>query len=397
MPSRGSPSARPRASSAEPAAKARPSQSYEERRWQEARCLLDPSAERDARREEIDRSRAERWATRQRPRSAVAHGARSRAQRPISAPSSIVAQVSAVRPGTYTLLRDVVPQLHAALNSRPKGDGKTIHTGAPFFVVRTAVVHDQRGGRILRVKDASRGWISTVDHTGRNIHSHTGRHEDHEELCEAQRELDEEQDQRHENAAKGAALDVEGSSPWISSAGGWWASKDRRVLDERLAAATTAERQRAQPAENAELSQNPCTSDCGVSLRDELDDCFGCGNLVRVDAALARAQACHEEVEHKGMGMVVRMLATYADALRKESGSNANVMCSDHPASRVGSTDMHAQLQGDISKTTLNAAAQQLVDRSLEKHRLSLNPFAVARAGPCVCPEDSILCMQTTR
>ena len=49
-----------------------------------------------------------------------------------------------------------------------------------------------------------------------------------------------------------------------------------------------------------------------VSLRDELDECFGCGDFSRVKAALDRAEQHKEEVQREQMGMVVRMLSAYA-------------------------------------------------------------------------------------
>ena len=167
--------------------------------------------------------------------------------------------------------------------------------------------------------------------------------------------------------------------PWTSSAGEWWASKDRRTLDKRLATAREAEQRRAQPAEHTVFAQQTPAADCGVSLRDELDDCFGCGDLARVEAALTRAQTCQGHVEREGMGMVVRMLATYANSLREASSSNENVGCSDRPARCPVSRSCAADM---LNKDTVHEAAQRLVARVPKERRPSLNAFVVGRTGP---------------
>jgi hypothetical protein len=362
-------------------------QCFEERWCQDVSSLLDPAAERRERRAELDRRRAERL---QRPQSAAcvpdgrsrgsSRGAAKGAhQRPASAPP-IITEVSEVRPGTYTLLRDVVPQKYAALDSRPKDGGQTIRAGAPFFVVKTALVHDHCGEGILRVKDASRGWISTIDRGGRNINSHTGRHEDRDELREAQREQEDEREERQMAAAKGAALEGEGSPPWISSVGGWWAGKDRRVMDERLAAAREAERRRVQPAEDSDEARQPRTADSGVSLRDELDNCFGCGDLARVEAGLARAEQRKEQVEREGMGMVVRMLTVYANGLREESTSRTEQGGRPRRAGQRPVTAPSMRVVAD-ARTAREHAAQAFVERAPDERRPSLNAFVVGRTG----------------
>jgi hypothetical protein len=269
-------------------------------------ALLDPATTRRERRKDLEANQQ-----RARRRTRFKTAAPTLQGRPNSAP--LVPEPKDVRPGTYTLLRDVVPQRAAALGSRPAESGEVIKAGAPFFVVRTALVRDKHGEGILRVKDASRGWISTIDRTGRYINSRTGRHEDTGERLQAKQSVEEQQDALQLAAAKGGALEGEGASPWVSSGSQWWAAQDRRVLDERLAAAREAELLHAHPiAAGLTSSPQALNENIRVSLRDELDECFGCGDFSRVKAALDRAEQHKEEVQREQMGMVVRMLSAYA-------------------------------------------------------------------------------------
>ena len=374
----------------------------EARDWrQEVSELLDPGTKARHRREELRRRRGERL----RPRSAAALSARSNGAaagagrlRPGSAPP-LVPEPEEVRPGTYTLLRDVVPQRDAALDSAPQDGGKPIKAGAPFFVVRTRLVYDSRGEGHLRVKDASCGWISTIDRGGRVISSHTGRHEDDEEELEAQREREDEEEREGRRGGRGAVKD-DGPALWAarSSKSTWWVDKDRRSLDDRLAAVRDAERRRLLPPEVLEQAEHAAAGglDSGAGLRDELgkctslprhnlisnrllvvaDDCFGCGDLERVEAGLARADRRAEQVEREGMVMAVRMLRTYASSLRdqpmhalgrarRQGGGGARPATA--PAVRVVADAMG----------TRQRAAKALVQRAPESRRPSLNAFQV--------------------
>lgn len=271
-------------------------------------ALLDPASTRRERRKDLEGK--QRVTQRVRPKTAASkrqNGWMDLPGRPSSAP--LIPEPKDVRPGTYTLLRDVVPQRRAALDARPAGN--VIKAGAPFFVIRTALVRDKNGEGILRVKDASRGWISTIDRSGRYINSRTGRHEDADERLEEKESIEKQREAVQLAAAMGGALEDECVSPWKSSASQWWAALDRRDLDERLAAAREAELSHAHPTA-VTSSLRSLNADIGVSLRDELDECFGCGDLSRVEAVLERAAQHAEEVQREQMGMVVRMLCAYA-------------------------------------------------------------------------------------
>ena len=52
-----------------------------------------------------------------------------------------------------------------------------------------------------------------------------------------------------------------------------------------------------------------------MALRDELDECFGCGDLTRVERALARAKNAPAD-EQSALFMPAKMLQKYAESLR---------------------------------------------------------------------------------
>ena len=52
-----------------------------------------------------------------------------------------------------------------------------------------------------------------------------------------------------------------------------------------------------------------------MKLRDELDECFGCGDLPRVERALKRAKKA-PAAEQSALFMPMKMLEKYADNLR---------------------------------------------------------------------------------
>ena len=363
-------------------------------RWrQDVTAMLDPATARRERRKELESQRAKQRGC---PKSAASM--RLPSERPASAPA-LIPEPTAVPPGTYTLLRDVVPQERAELDSRPEDGGNIIRAGAPFFVVQTALVRDRNGEGILRVKDASRGWISTIDRTGRYINSRTGRHEDATDKLEAQHELEDQRKAMQLAAAKGAALVGEGSPPWVSSGSRWWAAQDRRKLDQRLAAAREAELSHRHPTTdelttsrgNAEPRDEDVENGAPLSLRDELDQCFGCGDLVRVEAALGRAEQHKDEVQREQMGMVVRMLSVYATGLRESqrgssctSGRQRQQRPATAPSGGRG-RETQRQAQRDTECAVDHAlserlrSAQEFVQRAKGLRRLSLNPFVVGR------------------
>ena len=421
-------------------------QRFDVDRWrQDVTAALDPASARRERRKELESQRAKQ---RGRPKSAAS--TRVRSERPASAPAlipeptavrpgtslslsralslslslspslppclppclppslpislllslSLITEPAAVRPGTYTLLRDVVPQERAELDSRPEDGGNLIRAGAPFFVVQTALARDRNGEGILRVKDASRGWISTIDRTGRYINSRTGRHEDATDKLEAKHEFEDQREAMQLAGAKGAALVGEKSPPWVSSGSRWWAAQDRQKLDQRLAAARGAELSRSHPTTDGPVATNALEAlgedvdTCRhLSLRDELDQCFGCGDLVRVEAALGRAEQHKDEVQREQMGMVVRMLSVYAAGLRVDNQHGSSRPPSgrhrqQRPATAPsGGRDRQTQrqTQRDTESAVDDAlserlrSAQEFVQRAKGLRRPSLNAFVVGR------------------
>ena len=245
-----------------------------------------------------------------------------------AARAALIAEPAPVQRGTYTLLRDVVPQRAAALDSLPNTEGAdgqplTLKAGAPFFVETSQVVLDHRGEAVIRCQDA-RGWVSTIDRGGRVLCPRTGRHEAAAEREEAAELAAAAAERARTKGARGKPLPGEGEAPFTSSESVWWAKKDRRALDQRLEAAREAELGRRGGG-----SAVTAVVQAALPLRDELDDCFGtarrssqtrpeepttltaarvvagCGDLVRVEAALARAAQRQAEVDREGMGMIV--------------------------------------------------------------------------------------------
>ena len=253
--------------------------------WQQrVSALLDPAVARRERRQELQQQRRSRLRRVRRPQSAAAAAARDRDKerrlgrvRRGSVPAAraaLIAEPASVQRGTYTLLRDVVPQRAAALDSLPNTEGAdgqplTLKAGAPFFVDTSQVVLDHRGEAVIRCQDA-RGWVSTIDRGGRVICPRTGRHEAAAEREEAAELAAAAAERARTKGARGKPLPGEGQAPFTSSESVWWAKKDRRALDQRLEAAREAELGRRDGG-----SASTAVVQAALPLRDELDDCFG--------------------------------------------------------------------------------------------------------------------------